>query len=132
MGGERITIANVARAAGQGSSAFSASQTPPEPARLRSWGIQARLAVSRPGDVHEQEADDLADQVLEKPAPAAPSGCPSCAAGGTTCPSCRKKEDDEPIKRKAGVGPAVASARDVGADFVRGLGSGQPLASSTR
>ncbi len=42
---------------------------------LRSGVIQPKLAVSQPGDVHEQEADCVADQVIRMPtSPSAVTG----------------------------------------------------------
>jgi hypothetical protein len=46
--------------------------------------VQAKLAVSAPGSVHEQEADRVAQQVVSMPEPA-------CACGGA-CPRCRKEQ----------------------------------------
>lgn len=59
----------------------------PEPVR-----VQAKLTVNAPGDRHEQEADQVAEQVLARPAPARAAGAPAPprppvtpldAAGGT-------------------------------------------------
>lgn len=40
---------------------------------LRSGSIQAKLTVSQPGDMYEQEADQVAKMVMRVPGPAAPS-----------------------------------------------------------
>ncbi|WP_306533317.1 DUF4157 domain-containing protein [Geobacter sp.] len=44
---------------------------------LRSPGIQTKLAIGAPDDIHEQEADRLADQVMRMPE----SVCPECIEG---------------------------------------------------
>ena len=43
--------------------------SPVTPASLRSADIQAKLSISSPGDAAEQEADQIADQVLRMPTP---------------------------------------------------------------
>jgi hypothetical protein len=43
---------------------------------LKSGGIQAKLKVNEPGDVYEQEADRIADQVMATPAHPAINGAP--------------------------------------------------------
>ena len=40
---------------------------------LQSGGLQAKLDVSRPGDVHEREADAIAAEVLTMPQPIVPA-----------------------------------------------------------
>jgi hypothetical protein len=40
-------------------------------------GLQTKLKVNKPGDIYEQEADRIADQVMATPAPPAVSGAPS-------------------------------------------------------
>jgi len=49
------------------------------------------LAVSSPGDVHEQEADRVADQVMHKSDSQAQR---ACACGGT-CPECKHGNSDQ-------------------------------------
>ena len=76
-----------------------------KPAALRTpsstWAvIQAKLMIDRPGDVHEQEANRTAEQVMEIPEPsvaasarsgsAAPVGC-EC---GKTCSDCQNEHAD--------------------------------------
>src|SRR5216684_7422461 len=48
--------------------------------------IQPKLTVNTLGDVYEQEADRVADQVVHMPEPRLQRGC---ACGGE-CPKCRK------------------------------------------
>src|SRR4029453_5008639 len=65
---------------------------------LRSRNIQARLAMSQPGDVYEQEADHVADHVMRMPEPGIQRSC-SCAAGGSTCAEC-EPETKSLVQRK--------------------------------
>src|SRR5215813_12743581 len=39
-------------------------------------GLQTKLKVNEPGDIYEQEADRIADQVMATPAPHEGSGAP--------------------------------------------------------
>ena len=51
---------------------------------LRSGVIRLKLAISQPGDVHEEEADRIADQVMRTPEPAPKQ---TCQAGGRSPPT---------------------------------------------
>ena len=91
--------------------------------------IQAKLAVSRPGDMDEQEADRVAAAVVSSvSSPVVQRKCSACASGAT-CPKC-EEEQGSVVKRKtdnAAKGPAsIASYNSLG------LGAGQPLEASTR
>lgn len=55
---------------------------------LRSRTLQAQLAISQPGDIYEQEADRVAEEVIRMPAPAVQRTCPACAAGASPCARC--------------------------------------------
>lgn len=57
--------------------------------------IQPKLKVNSPGDVYEQEADRVADQVMRMPEPTLQR---ACACGGA-CPEC-KTEDQELVQTK--------------------------------
>jgi hypothetical protein len=50
--------------------------------------IQAKLAVNAPGDIYEQEADRVAEQVMRMPEPQVES---ACACGGA-CPKCQAEQ----------------------------------------
>jgi hypothetical protein len=95
--------------------------------------IQAKLAVSEPGDPDEQEADRVADQVMRSAEPALIGSaantiqrkCVACEAAGTPCPAC---EGEEQIQRKAlGGGSPRPNVR-----LSPLRGAGRPLAASTR
>lgn len=60
---------------------------------------QPKLAISRPADPLEQEADQVADQVMRSHA-AAPAAPCACAAGGEMCEECQHKSDGA-VARKA-------------------------------
>jgi hypothetical protein len=47
--------------------------------------IQAKLAINRPGDEYEQEADRVSEQVMRMPEPPTPQAGPD----GAGCPECR-------------------------------------------
>ncbi|HEY6447170.1 MAG TPA: DUF4157 domain-containing protein [Acidobacteriaceae bacterium] len=72
----------------------------PTPARA----IQPKLAINRPGDPYEQEADRIADQVMRHHASANPvrahaaAGVQRACACGGTCDHC-KEEAEEPVQR---------------------------------
>lgn len=90
-------------------------------------GLQAKLRVSQPGDVYEQEADRIADQIMRMSGPAKQAPCAACAAGKTGCAQC----DAEPIgvlRRRA----AVPDAVETPANFGTALGSGRPLDHQSR
>ena len=77
--------------------------------------LQAKLTVSEPGDIYEQEADRLADQVMRMPAPALSGSLSShaghglqraCACGGESAGECAECKD----KREGGVQRAAEGA----------------------
>src|SRR5688572_28878160 len=84
---------------------------------LQSRTIQAKLSISQPGDIYEQEADRVAEHVMRMPEPAIQRACAPCAAGGAPCPKCEKKSL---VQRKTeGISASSDSVPD---DFVRGVG----------
>lgn len=92
---------------------------------LHSGAMQPKLIVSQPGDVDEQEADRIADEVV--------SGTSGSVAQG----NCGASPSDSPsLKRKAGKSPQAKAAPDQGANasptvqnqIPSQLGGGQPLA----
>ena len=60
--------------------------------------LQTKLTVSEPGDIYEQEADRLADQVMRMPDPAPPSSPSGTEMLQRKCESC--SEEDEKKKEE--------------------------------
>jgi len=89
---------------------------------LRSGVI--RLAVSQPGDVHEQEADRIAEQVKHMPEPGLQRACSGCDSGATPCPACEEKAA---IAQRKADHDGHAKSDSAAASFVESLGSGRPL-----
>ncbi|GEM_PF-2470663 len=116
--------------------------------------FQAKLTVNTPGDVYEQEADRVADQVVQMPA-AAPGATntannasffsPSARAVQRKCANCEHEEKEKQgIQRKEG-GATSASPTAVGSisdmsgkaappvvNDVLSSGAGQPMEGDTR
>lgn len=109
--------------------------------RLLAAGVQAKLAVSAPGDALEREADRTADTVLSMPAPGGAIGaerrsglqvqrkCAACEsaaqAGQAQCAACEAEERG--IQRK----PVAAAASSAG-PALPAPGTGTPLARDVR
>jgi len=95
--------------------------------------IQAKLKVSEPHDVHEQEADRVADQVMRMPDPT--TSHEAEVSSRHTVPQiqrmCTDCEEDEAMRKTAG-------ARENGAELqttpqiAKGVGRGQSLPASVR
>ena len=112
--------------------------------------LQAKLAISQPGDAHEREADRVADQVMRMAAPseladAGSSHQPQISrmhGAGTPLPPRVQREEviedalpeDEPeviaAKSEAGSSPAVSPAAECRLGTMSG--GGQPLPESAR
>lgn len=71
--------------------------------------FQAKLEIGQPGDIYEQEADRIAEQVMRMPEPISPlpshgSGsdiqrkCAECASGKGLCPECAEEEEAAQLK----------------------------------
>lgn len=107
-------------------------------------GIQRKLTVNTPGDAYEQEADRVAEQVMQMPVPQAASmpeisghaaGMQRACACGGSCDDCKKQNHDEEhakVQMKAaGPGNAVGvEAPPIVHEVLRS--SGQPLDRTTR
>ena len=91
---------------------------------FRSGVIQPKLAVSQPGDVHEQEADRIAEQVMHMPEPGLQRACAGCDSGATPCPACEEKAA---IAQRKADHDGHAKSDSAAASFVESLGSGRPL-----
>jgi hypothetical protein len=131
-----------------GEAAAPASSVTPLQVSLRhAPSIQPKLTVNAPGDVFEQEADRVSEQVMRMPEPTAAGSAVSgsspgvqrkCDCGGT-CDECQKKDKDQiqghedaRVQLKA-VGPGSAGgmeARPIVHEVLRS--PGQPLDAATR
>lgn len=122
-----------------GNQAFQAlkSQRADEALR-RSQSIQAKLTISQPRDVHEQEADRVADAVMRMPSPdmqqmPAVSSAASIPEVQRMCAECEEelgKNAGAPVRRKeqtADVPPIMPSV-DANIRALRGGGSALPTA----
>ena len=89
--------------------------------------IQTKLRVSETADVHEQEADRVADQIMRMPEPTLQR---SCATVDTSCPECETKKDH--LVQRAVESHSNHDELSVGDTFLSGLGPGQPLDPATR
>lgn len=104
---------------------------------FRSGHIQAKLAISQPGDPDEEEADRVAEQVMRKEEPvsigSSPSAiqrkCAACESRGTTCPKC---EEEQTIQHKENPGPAAHANPPAHSQIATLRGGGQPLPPSAR
>ena len=113
----------------------------PHVTQQTAFTLQPKLAISQPGDVYEQEADRVADQVLRMPEPTVQRACAPCAAGGTPCPKCAaEKQEPLPldgggrvgVKRMQRQSESATTNRSAPGNFLGGLGAGRPLDSATR
>ena len=99
---------------------------------LSTVGIQAKLAISRPDDPYEQEADRVADRVLRAPGPRLQR---ACACGGQ-CPTCMTvPSSDDHVHVQTMHVPGGGSSQKVGghSGVHEALNSpGRPLDPSTR
>jgi hypothetical protein len=116
-----------ARQTGTGPAAPALSREPAATSGLPRF-LQAKMAVGRPDDVYEREADHVADQVLKTPAPKVQRACASCAAG-KRCSAC-SAQDEKLVQRKT-THATPAAGMAVSDDFVSSLGSGRPLDPAT-
>ena len=107
-------------------------------AQTRSSGMQAKLAVSQPADVHEQEADRVASEVMRIPDPSVRdfSGVSSTHPGvQRMCTECDEELEEKQgatIQRKQDGGGEPRIARDVAADIHTMRGGGSELPAATR
>lgn len=98
--------------------------------RVAHANIQTKLKIDEPGDVYEQEADRVAEQVTRTSEPRLQRAC-ACGGGasaGGSCDSCNKKKS---LQRKATEEPGTVG--DVPPQVGSALAaSGRPLDATTR
>ena len=73
--------------------------------------IQPKLTVNQPGDVYEQEADRVADQVMRMPAVAVQRKCAACAQEDNLqrkCAACAEEDRRELHRKETGASPRTA------------------------
>jgi len=96
---------------------------------LRTGMIQAKLTVSSPGNMYEQEADRVADHVLSSASiPSIQRKCAMCPEG-MTCPKC---EEEERLQAKESPGRTPHVMPRVESSLASLRGNGQPLPASVR
>jgi hypothetical protein len=86
--------------------------------------LQAKRSISTPGDLYEQEADRIAEQVMRTPAPQLQRAC----ACGATCSKCQTKQLQ--TKRVASNNMGQTAAPSIVHNVLHS--SGQPLDPATR
>lgn len=100
--------------------------------------IQAKLTVSSPGDVHEQEADWVASAVMRMPdSSVRETSVVSSASSGlqrmcTKCDDDLEKKSVAPVQRKEQTGEVPAVTSSVTANIQSMRGGGRELTASTR
>lgn len=93
--------------------------------------IQTKLAIDKPGDEYEQEADRISEQVMRTPEPQVQRACP-CGGG---CPKCQTEQPDQEheslqTKRVQGSETGQIAAPPIVHEVLRS--PGQPLDPATR
>lgn len=68
----------------------------PSPAPIK---MQAKLAVSRPGDGYEQEADHISEQVMRMPEPKVQRAC-ACGGGCSGCQTGQPSQEHQRLQTK--------------------------------
>ncbi|MGH2403081.1 MAG: DUF4157 domain-containing protein, partial [bacterium] len=100
---------------------------------LRSGTIQAKLAISEPGDPDEQEADRVAEAVMQAPEQTASERVPEPASGERPriqriCAGCEEEEEEAAaVQAKAAPGHTTDVAPSTEAQINALQGGGQPL-----
>jgi hypothetical protein len=97
--------------------------------------LQTKLVVNHAGDAHEQEAEEVAAQVMRMPDSAQVGGGRRCACGGITdetgeCPACRAQRlARRELMRKSDAAGGQEAPPSVDATL---RGAGQPLEAGAR
>ncbi len=98
--------------------------------------FQAKLTVNTPGDVHEQEADRVADQVMRMRQGDAPivQRMPLTPVDGVMrkCGGCEEREQEGVQRKETGGGDASGKAAPSVVSDVLFSGGGQPMDGGTR
>ena len=95
---------------------------------IKSGALQAKLRIGQPGDVYEQEADRVADQVMRMPEPMHRK-CSECEDEVHRQP---EKEEEEILKTKEASNQTPQVTPELESSISALKGGGQPLPESTR
>jgi uncharacterized membrane protein YgcG len=107
---------------------------------LKSGALQAKLRIGQPGDVYEQEADRVAEQVMRMPEPQVSNETKvSNPAGNNSiqrkCPGCKKGtkiENEEKLQEKEASGSTPEGTPELEYSISGFRVCGQPLPDSVR
>jgi hypothetical protein len=110
---------------------------------LKSGAFQAKLRIGQPGDIYEQEADRVAEQVMRMPEPQVSNETKvSNPAGNNSiqrkCPGCKKgtkiekEEEEEKLQKKEASGSTPEVTPELESRFSAVRGGGQHLPQSVR
>lgn len=93
--------------------------------------LQAKLKVNTPGDVYEQEADRVAEQVTSMPEPQLQRAC-ACGGGCASCQTKQLGQGDDRVQAKSGASssPIPTAAPPIVHEVLNS--SGERLDSATR
>ncbi len=103
---------------------------------MKSGALQAKLRIGQPGDIYEQEADMVAEQVMRMPDVSSSKDtgiqrkCPKCRNGLRGLLGRDKK--DERLQAKEATGEILEVAPHIEANIKALKGGGHPLPESTR
>jgi hypothetical protein len=93
---------------------------------LMAWRAQTKLALSRPDDPAEREADRIAERITRVTQPQVQRQCTACAADGAPCPAC----EQQAVARRAADGAAPPARAPDG--LAQALGAGRTLEPAVR
>ena len=109
---------------------------------VRSGALQAKLMIGQPGDIYEQEADRMAEQVMRMPEPISNRNNISNLARNNSiqrkCPGCNKrtvigKEEEEiKLQKKEASGSTHEVTPELESSISAVRSGGQPLPESVR
>ena len=106
---------------------------------IKSGALQAKLRIGQPGDIYEQEADRVAEQVMRMPEPQAiSSGTPYIHSIQRAYLGCedevlsRQPIEEEELQAKGTSGGISEVNPDIESHIQNTRGGGQPLPESTR
>jgi hypothetical protein len=110
---------------------------------IKSGALQAKLRIGQPGDIYEQEADRMAEQVMRMPEPQVSNEievsnpahnnsiqrkCPGCKKGAKI----EKEEEEEKLQKKEASGSTPEVTPELESNISALRSGGQPLPESVR